>query len=82
MRYAAGPPSHWVIELRSGALIDLWADAFSVENGHYLFGVLVDASPEELGEVSVISRPARDTGFFEILVAKFPEAEVARVESA
>ncbi|MFD6565167.1 hypothetical protein [Micromonospora profundi] len=83
MRYAAGPPSHWNIELSSGAVIDLWADAFRVENGHYLFTVLVEASPDELREVEVTSQPPSPSpGFVEVLAAKIPEADVARVESA
>ncbi|WP_157746995.1 hypothetical protein [Micromonospora rifamycinica] len=83
MRYAAGPPAHWSIELRSGSVIDLWADAFRMENGHYLFTVLVEASPDELREVEVTSRsPSPSPGFVEVLAARIPEADVARVESA
>ncbi|RKR89166.1 hypothetical protein BDK92_3504 [Micromonospora pisi] len=61
--------------------MELWADAYSVQDGHYLFGILVDASPEELSEVTVTSWPSPKPGRVEILVAKIPASEVVQVES-
>jgi hypothetical protein len=82
MEYAAGPPSQWLVTLKSGSQIELWADAFSEDGTHYVFGALVDATPEEFGAVEVTSWPPPSPGRSEIVVAKIPVSEVDRIESA
>jgi hypothetical protein len=66
--------------LRSGAEIELWADAYSVEGGNYVFNVLVDATPEEQLDVRVCAETVPPSERVFIAVAIVPEPEVAAIE--
>ncbi|MBQ0897774.1 hypothetical protein KBX37_32825 [Micromonospora sp. U56] len=77
MRFAAGPPGRWVIELHSGATIELAADGYSKTDGDLLFSILADATIAEQAEVRVLGRAPADPERVIVLVARIPECEVA-----
>lgn len=78
MRFVAGPPSRWKVELVDGSVVDVWADGFSRESEHYTFSGLFDLDDGEdlpadalvLGETP--SNPSR----FNLAVARFPKSAV------
>jgi hypothetical protein len=77
MRFAAGPPTRWVIELRSGTVIELAADGYSEDDGDLLFSILADATAAEQSEVRVLGRAPADPERVIVLVARIPASEVA-----
>ncbi|MEV5570081.1 hypothetical protein AB0L06_08525 [Spirillospora sp. NPDC052269] len=76
MEFASGPPSRWILTLKSGSEIEIWADGYSDEGDHYLFDALVRASPDEQRQVEVTNRTPRDAQKVLIVVARVPVAEV------
>jgi hypothetical protein len=40
MELITGPPSYWIVTLKSGAGVELWADMFSRSEGFYEFVLL------------------------------------------
>ncbi|GAA1846871.1 hypothetical protein [Asanoa iriomotensis] len=79
MRFAAAPPSRWVVELHSGEIIELAADGYSRTDGDLLFSILVDATVAEQADVRVIGRTPTDPERVIILVARIPERAVAEI---
>ncbi|MFI7648110.1 hypothetical protein ACIBTZ_18825 [Micromonospora sp. NPDC049460] len=77
MRFAAGPPTRWVVELRSGAVVELAADGYSRTDGDLVFSILADATLAEQAEVRVLGRAPADPERVIVLVARIPEREVA-----
>jgi len=77
--FAAGPPSRWVVTLRSGARVELAADGYTEHDGHALFSVLANATPEEQEQVRVLDWPLA-TRTVLVLIAKVPMAEVVTIE--
>ncbi|WP_147341040.1 hypothetical protein [Actinomadura logoneensis] len=76
MEFAAGPPSRWILTLKSGSEIEIWADSYSDEGDHYRFDAYVRASLDEQRQVEVTSRsPGRAENVL-IVVARVPVAEV------
>ncbi|WBB90448.1 hypothetical protein [Verrucosispora sp. WMMC514] len=68
--------------LRSGGVLELAADAYSEEDNHLLFNILVDAEADEQAQMVVdwrISNQPRRVG---MVVAKVPVAEVADLYTA
>ncbi|WP_123809669.1 hypothetical protein [Micromonospora globispora] len=53
MEFAAGIPSRWIVTLRSGAVMELAADAYSEADGQLLFNVLVDATADEQDQMVI-----------------------------
>ncbi|MEO3744099.1 hypothetical protein [Plantactinospora sp. B5E13] len=80
MKYAVAP-SRWLVRLRSGVQLEVWANGYSVDEGHYVFGTVFDGVPEELAGAPLAAWPPLQAGSFQILVARIPEDEVADVES-
>lgn len=78
MEFAAGPPSQWLVTLRSGAVIELAADAYTEQDGHALFSVLADATADEQKQVHVLNWPPA-AALVVVLVAKIPLSEVATI---
>ncbi|WP_141579336.1 hypothetical protein [Actinomadura sp. WMMA1423] len=76
MEFASGPPSRWILTLRSGSEIEIWADGYSREGDHYLFDAYVRASPDEQRQVEVTSRSPGSAENVLIVVARVPVAEV------
>jgi hypothetical protein len=79
MNFAAGPPSQWLITLRSGAVIELAADGYTEQDGQALFSVLADATPDEQKQLHVLDWPP-SAPLVVILVARIPMTEVAEIE--
>ncbi|BCJ55069.1 hypothetical protein Asp14428_65440 [Actinoplanes sp. NBRC 14428] len=79
MEFAAGPPSQWLVTLKSGAVIQVAADAYTEEAGYGLFSVLADASADEQQEIEVLSARPEGGRRVDFLVAKIPLSEVAKV---
>jgi len=79
MEFAAGPPSQWLVTLKSGAVIQIAADAYTEEAGHALFSVLADATAEEQQAIKVLAAPPAGGRRVDFLVAKVPSNEVASV---
>jgi hypothetical protein len=79
MKYASGPPRRWAIRLVSGAEIALWADGFEEVAGEYVFGNLVDATPDEqtLPHVEVTNRTPSNPARVVVTVARIPIDAVA-----
>ena len=76
MRFAAGPPTGWTVELLDGTVVEVWADGFSRDGDYYTFSSLVDLDEGEqlpagalvLGEVP--SNPTQSI----LAIARFPKA--------
>jgi hypothetical protein len=64
--------------MRSGAVIELAADADTEHDGHALFSVLADATSDEQEQLSLLDWPAA-APLVVILVAKIPMTEVAEI---
>lgn len=77
MKFAAGPPHRWVIELRSGGVMELAADLYSEEDGHLNFCILAEATAGEQAEIHVLSRAPSDSENVLVLVARIPADAVA-----
>ncbi|TDC80732.1 hypothetical protein [Actinomadura sp. 7K507] len=65
--------------LESGAQIEIWADSYSDEGDHYLFGAYVRASVDEQRYVEVTSRSPASVENVLIVVARVPKDEVESV---
>jgi hypothetical protein len=79
MQFAAGPPSQWLVTLRSGAVIELAANGYTEDDGHALFSVLSDATPDEQQEIRLLNWPPVSP-LVTVLVAKIPMSEVTTIE--
>ena len=44
MEYAAGPPSQWLVTLKDGSTLEVWADSYCEQQGEFQFESLVEAS--------------------------------------
>jgi hypothetical protein len=81
MEFAAGPPSQWLVTLRSGAVVELAADGYTEQDGHALFSVLANATADEQRQVRVLGRSPAVPSRVNVLVAKIPSSEVAGIAS-
>jgi hypothetical protein len=79
MEYAAGPPSQWLVTLKDGSIIEVWADSYCEQQGRYLFESLVAASPDEQRQVRVTATGRDPAGKVLILIAQIPAAVVSSV---
>ncbi|MFF2074261.1 hypothetical protein ACFVXG_05820 [Kitasatospora sp. NPDC058162] len=82
MEYEAGPPTRWHLTLRDGALLELWADGYRVEDGAYEFSVLVRATAEEQAGAEVLARTPADPRRVMVAVARLATASVQDVHTA
>ncbi|GIJ07855.1 hypothetical protein Van01_10690 [Micromonospora andamanensis] len=82
VEFAAGVPGRWIVTLRSGGVLELAADAYSEEDNHLLFNVLVDADDDEQGQMLVDWRIPNMPRRVGMVVAKVPVAEVADLYTA
>jgi hypothetical protein len=78
MKFAAGPPSQWLVTLQSGAVIELAADGYAEHDGHALFSVLSDATPDKQQDIRLLDWPPVSP-LVTVLVAKVPMSEVATI---
>ena len=81
MRFAAGPPHLWRVTLNSGAEIELWADGHPTEpvDGHWIFDVLVDATPDEQHEVRISGQTVPPSDRCCMVIARIPAADVQSI---
>jgi hypothetical protein len=78
MRFAAGPPTCWKVELVDGRVVDVWADGFSREGEHYTFSALFDLEDGEAlpADALVMGETPSNSARFILAVARFPKAAV------
>lgn len=74
----------WVVTLRTGTRLAIWADGFSEVHGEYVFSVLVDREPDEpgLAAVEIVARTPSNPNRVDIVVARIPRAAVGEIVSA
>ncbi|MET8545102.1 hypothetical protein ABZW03_31325 [Kitasatospora sp. NPDC004799] len=82
MEFTAGAPAAWHVTLQSGALIELWADGYTEDEGAYLFSLLVRATEAEQAELDVTARTPADPSRVAITVARIPLSEVRDLHTA
>lgn len=68
----------WLVRLKSGSEIEVWADFHDSEpvDGEWKFGVLVEASADEQQAVRVENRTVPPSDRCVITVARIPAGEV------
>jgi len=72
----------WRVRMKSGAELELWADAHDTEpvDGHWQFGVMVEASADEQRAVRVTDQTLPPSERCVIVVARIPANEVDSIE--
>jgi hypothetical protein len=84
---AAGPPTHWIVTLASGAQVDMWADSVSgltektAHDEHVVFHVLMDIDVALQDQFEVTATAPADNRRVLVAVARFPRGCVQDVES-
>ena len=81
------PPSEWIVTLRSGESVRVWADSVEGLSGpddlrDYSFECLMDVAAKEQSQVEVTGRAPQNPKRVVVLVARFPRDAVASVVSA
>jgi len=71
----------WLITLRSGGVIDLWADSYSIEGDSHVFSMLVDANAEEREHVRINARTPSNEDRVVITIATIPSDDIAELVS-
>jgi len=71
----------WAVTLKSGGVVVLWADSFSIEGDTHLFSSLVDASAEEREHLRINARTPTDEDRVVITIATIPSEEIASLRS-
>jgi len=64
--------SHWAVTITGGRVVEVWADGYQEIDGAYVFGVLVDAEPDEIEHLLVTGRTPSDPTRAIIGLARFP----------
>lgn len=80
MRFDA--PGRWEVVLRSGEVLEVWADAFAEEGGAYVFDVGADGTPEEQTQWEVTARRPSDPSRVMVALARIPVTAVVDIRSA
>lgn len=83
----AGPPTHWLVTLADGLVVDVWADSLDGPAGaedhrDYRFANLMDISPSDQDGFSVTARSPGMPSRVEVAIARFPQSSVVRVSVA
>ena len=76
MRFAAGPPTKWLVTLPGGQTVEVWADGVSEEEGFFVFSILVDATVEEQQLLDVTGRTPSNVARVQVTVARFPVSSI------
>jgi hypothetical protein len=87
MKFAAGPPSRWLVILSDGEAVDVWANSVAGLSGpddtrDYLFECLMDIDPELQGEFEIGGRTPTNDHRVLVAVARFPRASVREITSS
>jgi len=71
-------PSKWRVTLRSGDVIEVWADGFTSADqpGRHVFNVLVEVDEEPDPSINVVGRSPSNPHRMLIAVASFPSEAV------
>lgn len=80
MEYAAGPPSRWLVTLKDGSTIEVWADVYCVQEGQYQFESFMKASLDEQRHVRVTAASRQPSSNVVILIARVPASLVESIE--
>lgn len=78
MRFAAGPPSRWTVELLDGSIVDVWADGYARDGDDFTFSSLIDLDDDEElpSDALVVGETPSDPRRFILASAIFPKAAV------
>jgi hypothetical protein len=74
-------PSPWVVALRSGAKLVVWAGGFSEYPNEYVFLNVIEAEPEQEARLDVPQRLPANVRRVEMVVARIPVALVESVQT-
>jgi hypothetical protein len=77
-----GSPGRWEVVLRSGEVVEVWADAYGEDAGAYVFDVAALGSVEEQAGWEVTARRPSDPGRVLVAVARIPVTAVAEIRLA
>ena len=67
--------------MADGTAIEVWSDGYSEVGECFVFGALVDATPEEQAVLDVTNRTPSNPLRVIIALARFPVSAVAKVRS-
>jgi hypothetical protein len=71
----------WQVTLRSGAVVQLWADSYSEEDGHHTFGVLANVPPNARDGLQIAGETPSDPLRVVVALAQFASEDVVAVRS-
>lgn len=71
--------TRWQIALRSGGVIEVWADGYSTVDGDYVFGVLADAPQEEREDLRISGTTPTSPDRVIVALAIVPTTEVESI---
>lgn len=74
--HVCGPPSRWEVELTSGTVVVIWADAYQERDDSFVFEVLVDVDGAVPEFVQVTARTPSNPKRVAVAVASFPARDV------
>jgi hypothetical protein len=83
----AGVPTHWLVTLIDGSVVDIWADSVEGLAGpgdarDYLFSNLMDVSPGDQDPFDVTGRTPANPARVIVTVARFPRSSIMSVVTA
>jgi len=76
-----GGLTRWLVTLRSGAVIELWADGYHEVDGQHVFGVLADVPVEDQQGLRISGSAPTDPRRVIVTLSSIPSAEVDKVRS-
>lgn len=87
VNFAAGPPSHWLVTLADGLVVDVWADSVEGAAGpddqrDYRFCNLMDVPPDMQQEFEVVGPAPTNPSRVIVTVARFPRSSVMHIDMA
>ena len=74
-------PGRWEVELRSGEVLEVWADAYAEHDGAYVFDVAASGSVEEQVGWEVTAVRPSDPGRVLVAVLRVPVSAVVDIRS-
>jgi len=69
----------WEVVLTSGSVLRVWADGYQEIDGHYTFGILIDAEHDLSDTALVTNRTPSDPERVVVSVARIPVAAVKEI---
>ena len=74
-------PERWEVVLRSGQVLEVWADAYAEHDGAYVFDIAGTGTPEEQAGWEVTARRPADRSRAMVAVVRLPVSAVADIRS-